>query len=170
MTRNLAYYSNFCEERMADFIDKHQQEYRLDLLKVLINKLEHEQQGGTHLLSDEYFMLLHDIFQFMPKHERYFATVDNDRMKLYFDKITELQNKLSIKNGYFEFIQNREKKRKKVIDIVLPIFLTCNIFFDEYTILNTRLNAILFWTLTIAYIGMKIDDYWKESQWKKRYF
>jgi hypothetical protein len=169
MTRNLSYYSNLCEERTADFTDKHQKEYRLDLLKALINTLEHEQQGGTHLLADEYFMLLHDIFEFMPQHERYFATIDKDRMNLYFTKINELQNKLSVKNGYFEFIENRKKDRKKVMDIVLPVFLICNIFFDEYKILNTRLNAILFWSLVVVYVATKINDYWKEYQWRKEY-
>jgi hypothetical protein len=167
MTRNLSYYSNLCEERTAEFTDQHQKEYKLDVLKSLINTLKWKQQGGTTILPDEFFMILHDIFQFMPKHERYFATFDKDRMKLYFEKVAELQERLSIPNGYFEYTNQLKKQSKKLMDVVLPTFIFCHIFLGKYSIFNIQIKEIVFWLFTAVFIGTKAYYYWKIYQWKK---
>ena len=128
MKNNLSYYSELCEVRTSDFTTKHQKEYKLDELKGLINRLGRMQKVGTKLISDEDSTLLHDIFQFMPTHERYFTSVDKDRMKLYFERISQLQNKLSVKDGYFKYINELKQKKKDLLNIILPIFIFCNIF------------------------------------------
>ncbi len=167
MKNKLSYYSELCEVRTADFTIKHQKEYKLDELKALINTLGRKQKVGTELISDEDSTLLHDIFQFMPSHERYFAIVDKDRMKLYFEKISELQNKLSVKDGYFKYIDKLKHKKKDLLNIILPIFLFCNIFLGKYSVLDFQLKEIFFWLLTIVFVGSQILYFWKKYRWKK---
>ena len=168
MKNNLSYYSELCEERTADFVSKHQKEYKLDELKKLINRLSRMQLVGTEILSEEYFILLHDIFQFMPSHERYFASVDKDRIKLYFEKISELRNKLSIQDGYFEYIDKLKQKKKDLLNIILPVFLFSNIFLKEYSVLDFQLKNIIFWLLTAVFVSSQIVYFWKKYQWKKQ--
>ena len=95
MKNNFSYYSKLYNERTANFTTKHQKEYKLDELKGLINRLGRMQKVGTELISDEDSTLLHDIFQFMPTHERYFASVDKYRMKLYFERIDRKSTRLN---------------------------------------------------------------------------
>ena len=169
MKKRLSYYSELCEERVADFTIKHQKEYKLDELKEIIILLKRTQGEKIEVVSNEYVTLLHDIFQFMPTHQRYFAPVDKDRMKLYFEKISELQDVLSIPEGCIEFNTEIKQKNKNLWNIVLPIFMICYYLFKRYYIFGYEVVDILFWILVFVHGNLKIVYFWKKHQWKKSY-
>ena len=135
MKNRLSYYSELCAEHTADFTIKHQKEYKLDELKGLINTLKRSERESMKDISDNYFELLDEIVELIPVHERYFPTVEPEKLRKYFSKIDSLKNNV-LKEFGFNYHNNLRGYIREALNFIFSFSPLGFLFLNDFSILG----------------------------------
>jgi hypothetical protein len=166
MKNKLSYYSNLCEERTAEFVSKHQKEYKLGELKKLIDTLKRAEKESLTNISDDYYDLLEEIFDLLPVHERYYAVVEPKVLEKYFAKIQDLKNNV-IKDYGFNYNNQLRHYIQTALGFIFPFSPLGFLFLKDYSIFGFTIQE----TRTMVYLTVIVSVtflyFWRKYQWKK---
>ena len=166
MRNSLSYYENLYQERKAEFVFKFQKEYKFDEIKELLDILSEVQEETKNQIPDKYFVLLHDIFQFMPNHERYFAANDADRINLYFERIKELKTELKNEFSFVSYLTELKKNNMKITKNIPFIFMLSMLILSKYPVSGSHSTEIIFGLFISFIFFKKVFLEWRKYKWK----
>jgi hypothetical protein len=166
MTRNISYYANLCEDRMAEYTRKHQADYKIDELQKLIGTLKRAEKESLTNISENYYDLLEEIFKSLPVHERYYAVVEPEMLEKYFSKLQDLKNNV-MKDYGFNYHNHLRQYIKKALDIIFPFSPLSFLFLKDYSLFGFTVKETQTTIYFAVIIAMTVLYFWRKYQWKK---